>query len=75
MAMRYGRKILALWADYESRNSWVYVDGGFNWMRLRDDNFNAVQYMTTLAAEAKSDGRFVDFDEDPVGKISQLYVW
>ena len=44
-------------------------------MRLRDDNFDAVQYMTTLAAEAKSDNRFVDFDEGPVGKISQLYVW
>jgi len=75
MAMRYGRKILALWADYESRNCWVYVDGGFNWMRLRPDNFDAIQYMITMAAEAKSDSRFVDLDENPVGQISQMYVW
>jgi hypothetical protein len=73
---RFNQKIIALYADWESRNSWVLIqDPNFGWMRLRDDNFDAVQYMTTLAAEAKSDDRPVWFYEDPVGKISQLYVF
>lgn len=75
MAWRYGRKILALYAGWGSRNCWVYVDGGFGWMRLRDDNFDAIQYMITMATHAKANDRPVDFDEDPVGKISYLYVW
>ncbi len=75
MAFRYGRKILALWANYQSRNCWVYVDGGFGWMRLRPDNFDAIQYMITELTHAKADNRFVDLDENPVGQISEIYVW
>lgn len=79
MAWYYGRKVNALWADWGSKNSWILTDIGPNnsnqWVRLRQDNFDAVTYMTILAAEAKSDGRYVDFEEDGTGMISQIYVW
>lgn len=79
MAWHYGRKIGALWADYESRNSWFSSNFGpgdsYQWIKLRDDNFDAVQYMTTLATHAKANDRFVDFEENPPGLVSQIYIW
>jgi hypothetical protein len=73
MAVRTDRKILALFADWNSRNAAAYVDGGFGWMPFRSANFDAIGYMLTIAAEAKSDDRFVLIVEDPVGVISAIY--
>jgi hypothetical protein len=73
MAVRTDRKILALFADWSSRDAWAYVDGGFGWMQFRSVNFDAIGYMVTIAAEAKGDDRFVTITEDPVGVISQIY--
>ena len=75
MAFRYSRKILGLYAEQSSKNCWVYVDGGFGWMRLNPNNFDAIQYMITELTHAKADNRFVDLDENPVGTISTIYVW
>jgi hypothetical protein len=75
MAWRYGRKILALYNGREESNSWVFVDGGFGWMKFREDNDDAHTNFTVLAAHAKADNRFVDLDENPVGVISYMYVW
>jgi len=75
LAWRYGRKILALYCGHEDTNSWVYVDGGFGWMKFRENNDDAHINMTTLAAHAKANNRFVDINEDPVGFIKTIYVW
>lgn len=75
MAWRYGRKISALYNGYEGTNSWVYVDGGFGWLKFREDNSDSHTNFTILAAHAKANDRFVDFDEDPVGFIRTMYVW
>lgn len=75
MAWRRGRKILALYVGYEDTNSWAYVDGGFGWMKFRENNDDAHINMTTLAAHAKANNRFVDIDEDPVRFIRYIYVF
>jgi len=75
MAMRYNRRILAQYVGYEDTNSWVYVDGGFGWMKFRENNDDAHINMTTVATHAKANNRPVDIDEDPVGFIKYIYVW
>jgi hypothetical protein len=75
MAWLRGRKILALWSDWESRNCYVYVNDPAGWFRLRSDNFDAIQYMITELTHAKADDRFVDVNEDPLRTISEVYVW
>lgn len=75
MVMRYGRKILALFVGHEDTNTWVYVDGGFKWMKFRENNRDAHTNMTVVATHAKANNRFVDIDENPVGFIRQIYVW
>ena len=75
MAWRRGRKIRVLFVGHEDTNSWVHVDGGFGWMKFREDNDDAHINMTTLAAHAKANDRFVDIDEDPVGFIRTIYVF
>jgi hypothetical protein len=57
--------IAFLWANYESRNAWVWVWDPDNrhgnqlnrWFRLRDDNFDTVQNMLMTATMAKATGR------------------
>lgn len=73
-ATRSDRKIQALYADGYNHDAQVYVDGGFTWMILRGDDAAATTNMLVIAAEAKSDDRFVVFVEDPPGTISRLYV-
>ena len=76
---RYNRKITALFADWPSRISYALVlepaSGEYNWMQFRQDNFDTVTNMTVVAAEAKSDDRYVWVLEDPVGVISAIYAW
>ena len=46
------------WANWESRNAWVWVWDPFNhygntlnkWFRLRQDNFDTIQNMLVVAA-------------------------
>ena len=74
MAMRYARKITVLFVGNEPMNAWAYlVDVG--WMKFREDNADAHTNMVTVATHAKADNRFVDIYEDPVGFISQIYVF
>jgi hypothetical protein len=75
MAWLRGKKILALWADWESRNCWVYVNDPADWYQLRSDNFDAIQYMITALTHAKANDRPVDVNEDPQRTISEIYVW
>lgn len=76
MTWRYGRKVLALWNGYEPNNVWAYFDGGFGWLKFRGDwSWESATNFAVLAAHAKADNRFVDFDEDPVQHVKYMTVW
>jgi hypothetical protein len=79
MVWRYNRKIAYLYADWESRNSYAWVlepaSGELTLMQFNSTNFDTVTNMTVVAAEAKSDDRWVWIGEQPLGVISAIYVW
>lgn len=71
MAWIRGKKVTALWSNYQDANSWAYIDGA--WRKYEDDNDDATTNMTILGATAKMGNRNVDVRVE--GNVKEMYVW
>jgi|GEM_PF-867619 len=71
---QYGKKINALWAINENRNSWVGVTG-VGWVKLANNNDTAIVALTMLGADAKLTQGTVNYRQESDGMIHEMYVW
>jgi hypothetical protein len=77
MPWQNGKKITALWTNHQNVNAWVRV-AGLGWRKLTNPDDDVTNAMLIMAAHAKADNRFVDFEEVGSGgfiEIRQIYVW
>jgi hypothetical protein len=63
MAVSCDRRILALWANEQRSNAWVFLSGA-GWRKLDDANDDACTNLLVLAAQAKAEGATVKVRED-----------
>lgn len=68
------KRISALWAINENRNSWVHI-GGVGWKKLANNSDSAIVALTYLASHAKQLNCRVDYREEADGMIREIYVW
>ncbi len=69
-----GKKVAALWAINQNRNSWAsFADVG--WRKFSDVSDSAIMAFTMLAAHAKHVQSAVDRREESDGKVHEIYVW
>ncbi len=73
-AWNNGKKINALWAINENRNSWVGVTG-VGWVKLANNNDTAIVALTMLGADAKLTQGTVNYRQESDGMIHEMYVW
>lgn len=75
MAVSCNRRILALWANEQQSNAWVFLsDAG--WRKLDDDNADACTNLLLVAAQAKSESATVKVREelhDDTWTITEIY--
>jgi hypothetical protein len=69
-----GRKINALWAINETRNSWIGV-AGIGWVKLANNSVKAIEAFTILGASAKRTQATVNYRQGADGMIHEMYVW
>jgi hypothetical protein len=67
-----GKKVQALWANYQSSNVWAWIDGA--WRKLEDTNDDACTNFAILSAHAKSDNANVDVLVES-DRVKEMYVW
>ena len=72
MAWLNGKKVQALWVDYEESNSWGWIDGA--WRKFHDANDDACTNFTIVAAHAKEGDRNIDVLVDG-DRVKEIYVW
>jgi len=72
MAWLNGKKVQALWSNYEESNVHGWIDGA--WRKFEDDEFDATTNFAILAAHAKQGNRDVD-DRVEGGRVKEMYVW
>ena len=72
MAWIRGKKVSALWVNYQKANSWAYIDGA--WRKYEDDHDDATTNFTILGAAAKGANRNVDVRVES-GAVKEMYVW
>jgi hypothetical protein len=68
------KKINALWAINENRNSWVGV-AGVGWVKLANNSDSAIVALTILGANAKLTQGSVNYRQEADGMIHEMYVW
>ncbi len=71
-------KVLGLWANYQSRNAWVYLSGGGirdGFYKIRDSNFDAVINTFAALAAARIANGVVSVNLDGADKIIEVYMW
>ena len=62
-----------VWANYQSRNAYVWLDSVGGWRQIRPDNFDCVTNMVALAAAAKANSRPVDVEiDDSTNQINYI---
>ena len=69
-----GKKINALWAISENRNSWVGV-AGVGWLKLANNSDSAIVALTMLGANAKLTQGTVNYRQEADNMIHEMYVW
>ncbi len=69
-----GKKINALWAINENRNSWVSV-AGVGWVKLANNSDSAIVALTMLGADAKLTQGTVNYRQESDNMIHEMYVW
>jgi hypothetical protein len=75
MGWQNSKKFTGLWANNEPNNAWAWVDG-LGWREC--DWRNNTTNLLILAAHAKENDRFVDFNEEVMADrsvITEMYVW
>ena len=69
-----GKKINALWAINENRNSWVAV-AGIGWVKLANNSDTAIVALTMLGANARQTQGIVNYRQESDNMIHEMYVW
>jgi hypothetical protein len=69
-----GKKINALWAIAENRNSWVGV-AGVGWVKLANNSDSAIVALTMLGANARQTQGVVNYRQEADNMIHEMYVW
>jgi hypothetical protein len=69
-----GKKINALWAISENRNSWVGV-AGVGWVKLANNSDSAIVALTMLGADARHTQGVVNYRQEADNMIHEMYVW
>lgn len=70
----YNKKINALWAINENRNSWVGV-AGVGWVKLANNSDTAIVAFTMLGANARQTQGNVSYRQESDNMIHEIYVW
>ena len=68
------KKINALWAINENRNSWVSV-AGVGWVKLANNSDSAIVAFTMLGANARQTQGNVNYRQEDDKMIHEIYVW
>ena len=68
------KKINALWAISENRNSWVGV-AGVGWVKLANNSDSAIVALTILGANARQTQGNVNYRQESDNMIHEMYVW
>jgi hypothetical protein len=68
------KKINALWAINQNRNSWVGV-AGVGWVKLANNSDSAIVALTMLGANAKITQGTVNYRQESDGMLHEMYVW
>lgn len=68
------KRVTALWAINQNRNSWVYING-VGWKRLSTASDSANLALTLLAAHAKQSQTNYTYRDESDGLIHEAYVW
>ena len=69
-----GKKINALWAINQNRNSWVNVVG-VGWVKFANNSDSAIAAFTMLGADAKLTQGTVNYRQESDNMIHEIYVW
>lgn len=69
-----GKKVNALWAINQNRNSWVGV-AGVGWVKFANNSDSAIVAFTMLGANAKLTQGTVNYRQEADGMIHEIYVW
>ncbi|MFG6464807.1 hypothetical protein ACG04Q_24760 [Roseateles sp. DXS20W] len=73
-AWNNGKRVSALWAMNQNRNSWVYVTG-VGWKKLANNSDSAIVALTLLGAHAKQTQTNYNYRDEADGMIHETYVW
>ena len=68
------KKINALWAISENRNSWVGV-AGVGWVKLANNSDSAIVALTMLGANARHTQGIVNYRQEADNMLHEMYVW
>lgn len=68
------KKINALWAINENRNSWVSV-AGIGWVKLANNSDSAIVAFTMLGANARQTQGNVNYRQEADKMLHEIYVW
>ncbi len=68
------KKINALWAINENRNSWVSV-AGVGWVKLANNSDSAIVALTILGANARQTQGTVNYRQEADNMLHEMYVW
>jgi hypothetical protein len=68
------KKINALWAINENRNSWVGV-AGVGWVKFANNSDSAIVAFTTLGANARQTQGVVNYRQESDNMMHEIYVW
>ena len=69
-----GKRVSALWAINQNRNSWVHI-AGVGWRKLANNSDSVTITLTMLGANAKQSQTSVNYREESDGMIHEMYVW
>lgn len=68
------RKILALWTNSATKNSWINIQG-LGWRRLFPGSDATVVCMSMMAAHARAEGRNVNVRLEADSLVHEMYIW
>jgi hypothetical protein len=68
------KKVNALWAINENRNSWISV-AGVGWVKLANNSDSAIVALTMLGANARLTQGYVSYRQEADGILHEMYVW
>jgi hypothetical protein len=68
------KKVSALWAPAENRNSWAAF-AGVGWKKLANNSDSAIVALTMLAGNAKVTQGDVNYREEADGMVHEMYVF